>query len=292
MMRAAPREPGVARQVLLYLAPAGSWQLAFYGVPIALLLLLTFQASENFRVSWVWSLDTWINVFTAVHVWFALMRTLVMSVFAVVCCFALAFPVAYVMVTRLRAYDAHIKLAILFAFLSDMVLKTYGWVPFLDQEGILSWILRAVGGVVPADFDTGLVFTPVATLLGIVANLLPFMIFTIYLSLSALDRDLLLAAYDSGASRLRAFRDITLPLCLPGVLAGGAFVFILSMGSLVEERVLGGGKSPMMGTLIRQTFETRVNWPLGAALTVVLFAVTIAVLAIAGWQIRRMRGKR
>ena len=285
------RDPGATRQVLLYLAPAGTWQLAFYGVPIALLLLLTFQVSENFRVSWVWSLDTWITVFSAVHVWSALLRTLAMSVFAVVCCFALAFPVAYVMVTRLRAYDAHIKLAILFAFLSDMVLKTYGWVLFLDQEGILNWTLRALG-VVPADFDTGLVFTPVATLLGIVANLLPFMIFTIYLSLSALDRDLLLAAYDSGASRLRAFRDITLPLCLPGVLAGGAFVFILSMGSLVEERVLGGGKSPMMGTLIRQTFETRVNWPLGAALTVVLFAVTIAVMAIAGWQIRQMRGKR
>jgi spermidine/putrescine transport system permease protein len=75
------------------------------------------------------------------------------------------------------------------------------------------------------------------------------------------------------------------------VLAGGAFVFILSMGSLVEERVLGGGKDPMMGTLIRQTFETRVNWPLGAALTVVLFAVTIAVMAIAGWQIKQMRGR-
>lgn len=287
----AARDPGVTRQILLYLAPAGSWQLAFYGVPIALLLLLTFRVSENFRVSWVWSLDTWITVFSAVHVWSALLRTLVMSVFAVVCCFALAFPVAYVMVTRLRAYDAHIKLAILFAFLSDMVLKTYGWVLFLDQEGILNWTLRALG-VVPADFDTGLVFTSIATLLGIVANLLPFMIFTIYLSLSALDRDLRLAAYDSGASRLRAFRDITLPLCLPGVLAGDAFVFILSMGSLVEERVLGGGKSPMMGTLIRQTFETRVNWPLGAALTVVLFAVTIAVLAAAGWQIKRMRGKR
>jgi spermidine/putrescine transport system permease protein len=286
----AARDPGVTRQILLYLAPAGSWQLAFYGVPIALLLLLTFQVSENFRVSWAWSLNTWITVFSAAHVWSTLLRTLTMSVFAVVCCFALAFPVAYVMVTRLRAYDAHIKLAILFAFLSDMVLKTYGWVLFLDQEGILNWTLRALG-VVPADFDTGLVFTPISTLLGIVANLLPFMIFTIYLSLSALDRDLLLAAYDSGASRLRAFRDITLPLCLPGVLAGGAFVFILSMGSLVEERVLGGGKSPMMGTLIRQTFETRVNWPLGAALTVVLFAVTVAVLATAGWQIKRMRGK-
>lgn len=291
MTRAMHREVGVARQVLIYLAPAGSWQLAFYGVPIALLLLLTFQASENFRVSWVWSLDTWIGALSAVHVWSAMLRTLAMSVAAVLCCFALAFPVAYVMVTRIPAYDAHIKLAILFAFLSDMVLKTYGWVLFLDQEGILNWVLRALG-VVPADYDTGLVFTPIATLLGIVANLLPFMIFTIYLSLSALDRDLLLAAYDSGASRLRAFRDITLPLCLPGVLAGGAFVFILSMGSLVEERVLGGGKSPMMGTLIRQTFETRVNWPLGAALTVVLFAATIAVMAVAGWQIRRMRGKR
>ena len=285
-----PLGAGVPRQFLLYLAPAGSWQLAFYGVPIVLLLLLTFQASENFRVAWVWSLDTWISVLSAPHIWLALLRTLAMSALAVLCCIALAFPVAYVMVTRLSDYDAHIKLAILFAFLSDMVLKTYGWVLFLDQEGILNWILRALA-VVPADYDTGLVFTLAATLLGITANLLPFMIFTIYLSLSALDRDLLLAAYDSGASRLRAFRDITLPLCLPGVLAGGAFVFILSMGSLVEERVLGGGKDPMMGTLIRQTFETRVNWPLGAALTVVLFTVTIATMAIAGWQIKRMRGR-
>lgn len=280
----------MSRQFLLYLAPAGSWQLAFYGVPIVLLLLLTFQASENFRVAWVWSLDTWIGVFSAPHIWLVLLRTLAMSALAVLCCFALAFPVAYVMVTRLSAYDAHIKLAILFAFLSDMVLKTYGWVLFLDQEGILNWILRTLAAVL-ADYDTGLVFTPAATLLGITANLMPFMIFTIYLSLRALDRDLLLAAYDSGASRLRAFRDITLPLCLPGVLAGGAFVFILSMGSLVEERVLGGGKSPMMGTLIRQTFETRVNWPLGATLTVVLFAVTVATLAIAGWQTKRMRGR-
>lgn len=290
MTGAMPQGAGAPRQFMLYLAPAGCWQLAFYGVPIALLLLLTFQASENFRVAWVWSLDTWISVFSAPHIWLALLRTLAMSALAVLSCFALAFPVAYVMVTRLSAYDAHIKLAILFAFLSDMVLKTYGWVLFLDQEGILNWVLRALTAV-PADYDTGLVFTLAATLLGITANLLPFMIFTIYLSLSALDRDLLLAAYDSGASRLRAFRDITLPLCLPGVLAGGAFVFILSMGSLVEERVLGGGKDPMMGTLIRQTFETRVNWPLGAALTVVLFAVTIAVMAIAGWQIKRMRGR-
>jgi spermidine/putrescine transport system permease protein len=99
----AARDPGVTRQILLYLAPAGSWQLAFYGVPIVLLLLLTFQVSENFRVSWAWSLDTWITVFSALHVWSALLRTLMMSVLAVVCCFALAFPVAYVMVTRLRA---------------------------------------------------------------------------------------------------------------------------------------------------------------------------------------------
>lgn len=253
--------------------PSSVVQGLFFLVPLAMLVVLSFQVSRQFLVVWSWDLSTWANVFGRWHYWSTLAHTIVMSAICVALCLTIALPMAYCMVTRLKTWDAHVKLLIVFAFLTDLVLKTYGWVLVLDQEGVLNFALRASGFVGP-DFDHGLIFTPVATMLGLVVNLLPFMIFTLYLSLIAVDRDLILAAYDAGASRARAFVAVTLPLCRPGIWAGSVFVFILSMGSLLEERVLGGGKAPMMGTLIRQTFETRVNWPLGAALTVVLVVAT------------------
>lgn len=267
------------RELLATILPASAIQALFFFAPLALMLALSFQVSRQFLVHWSWDLTTWSVVVSSPHYWWTLLRTTTMSLACVALCLLIAFPMAYCLATRLKAWDAHLKLLIIFAFLTDLVLKTYGWVLVLDQEGILNWALRSTG-LVALGFDHGLIFTPFATLLGMVANLLPFMIFTLYLSITAIDRDLLFAAYDSGASRLHAFWSITVPLCRPGIWAGSAIVFILSMGSLLEERVLGGGKDPMMGALIRQTFETRVNWPLGAALNIVLVATTIVAILI------------
>jgi spermidine/putrescine transport system permease protein len=113
-----------------------------------------------------------------------------------------------------------------------------------------------------------------------VYNLLAFTIFTIYLSIANIDRSLILAAYDAGASKWRAFWEVTLPLSRPGIWTGAVLVFLLSVGVFLEPKVLGGGKSPMSAELIRQTFETRVNWPLGAALTIVLMAAAVFVILL------------
>jgi ABC-type spermidine/putrescine transport system permease subunit I len=113
-----------------------------------------------------------------------------------------------------------------------------------------------------------------------VYNLLAFTIFTIYLSIENIDRSLILAAYDAGASKWRAFWEVTLPLCRPGIWTGSLLVFLLSVGVFLEPKVLGGGKSPMSAELIRQTFETRVNWPLGAALTIVLMVAAIFTILL------------
>ncbi len=268
------------RELLTAALPSTVIQVLFYAAPLLLMLVLTFQASRQFQLYWSWDLSTWSLALTRPHYWWTLARTLSTSLTCVALCLVIAFPMAYCMVTRLRAWDAHIKVLIVFAFLTDLVLKTYGWVLVLDQEGLANWLIRRTG-LVEAGFDHGFIFTPYAALFGMVVNLLPFMIFTLYLSIEALDRDLLLAAYDAGATRLRAFWEVTVPLCVPGMAAGSAFVFILSMGSLLEERVLGGGKAPMMGSLIRQTFETRVNWPLGATLTTILVSATLLTIAVA-----------
>lgn len=246
----------------------------FLLVPLGLLVVLTFQASELYQLVWTWDLQTWADVFTGAYYWKILLHTLTMAAVCVVLCILLSFPVAYALATRVKAFENHIKVLIIFAFLTDAVLKTYGWVVFLDKEGPFNWAIRLTG-LVDEHFDTTLVYTDFATMVGMVYNYVTFMIFTIYLSLVNMERDLLQAAYDCGASKFRAFWEITVPLCRPGIWAGSFLVFVLSLGVFLESKVLGGGKNPMMGELIRQTFETRVNWPLGAALALVLMIVAV-----------------
>lgn len=166
----------------------------------------------------------------------------------------------------------HIKILLVFAFLTDSVLKIFGWVVFLDQTGPANFILAWLG--LPALPDW-VIYSRFAAMLGMVYSLLPFAIFTIFLSVDMIDRTLLRAAYDCGASKWRAFWEITLPLCRNGLIAGALLVFVLSLGAFLEPRVMGGGNSQMAAELIRQTFETRINWPLGSALTLVLLSVTV-----------------
>ena len=252
-------------------------QAAFFLVPLLMTVVLTFQITEYFHLVWSWNLATWADVFSRWYYWGILIHTFTLAVGTVSLCLLIGFPVAYALATRLRAIENHVKVLIIFAFLTDTVLKVYGWALFLGKFGPLNWFLETLGLGAEA---SNLLFTPWATLLGMLYNLLPFTIFTIYLSLIDIERNLLHAAYDAGASKVRAFWEITLPLCRPGIWAGSALVFVLSLGVFLESKILGGGKSPMTAELIRHTFETRINWPLGAALTLVLMVVAVVAVLL------------
>ena len=267
------------RELWITASPSTLLQLAFMLAPLALLLMITFQVSQFFQLTWVWSLATWTDVFTTGYYWSILLVTLKMAGLCVLLCFLISFPIAYGLATRFKAFENHIKVLMIFAFMTDIVLKTYGWVIVFDDSGVINWILRGTGIVGP-DWTNGLVFSEFATMVGMIYNLIAFMIFTIYLSVLNIDRDLIQASYDCGASKFRTFWEVTLPLCRPGIWAGCVLVFVLSMGIYLEEKLMGGGNEPMMGHLIHQTFGTRVNWPLGSALTVVLMVAALVVLLI------------
>ena len=257
--------------------PSVALQSLFFLAPLIMTVLLTFQETRSFMLQWAWSLKVWTEIFSKPHYWTVLWHTLWMSAVCVALCVLISLPVAYALATRLQALSGHVKVLITFAFLTDVTLKTFGWVLFLDQKGAANFLLEKIG-FPPAMI--GFLYTDWATLLGMVYNLLAFTIFTIYLSIENIDRSLILAAYDAGASKWRAFWEVTLPLCRPGIWTGAVLVFLLSVGVFLEPKVLGGGKSPMSAELIRQTFETRVNWPLGAALTIVLMVVAVFVILL------------
>ena len=257
--------------------PSVALQSLFFLAPLIMTVLLTFQETRSFMLQWAWSLKVWTEIFSKPHYWTVLWHTLWMSALCVALCILISLPVAYALATRLQSLSGHVKVLITFAFLTDVTLKTFGWVLFLDQKGAANFLLDKIG-FPPAMI--GFLYTDWATLLGMVYNLLAFTIFTIYLSIENIDRSLILAAYDAGASKWRAFWEVTLPLCRPGIWTGSVLVFLLSVGVFLEPKVLGGGISPMSAELIRQTFETRVNWPLGAALTIVLMVVAVFVILL------------
>jgi ABC-type spermidine/putrescine transport system permease subunit I len=270
--------------LLLTTLPLAVLLVTFFIVPLAMTGVLSFQGTEYYRLVWTWDLEIWREVFSRASYWSTMLRTLTMALIAVFLCVVISIPVAYALVHRLAAVQNHVKILIVFAFLTDAVLKSFGWVLFLDRSGVFNGMFALIGfGPVTTD----ILFEPAATMIGMVYNHLPYTIFTIYLSMSRIDRDLMQAAYDAGASKIRTFFEVTLPLSLPGILAGGVLVFVLSLGVFLEPKVLGGGKAPMAAELIRQTFETRVNWPLGAALTLVLIVIgALTVIAASALLLR------
>jgi spermidine/putrescine transport system permease protein len=267
------RDPALIVKAL----PSVLLQTSCFLAPLLMTFALTFQKTKSFQLVWAWNFDVWTDVFTKPHYWTILIHTLVMATICTVLCVLLSLPIAYALATRMKRFENHIKILITFAFLTDATLKTFGWVLFLDAHGAANYLLEQVG------FPPGtiaILFTDWATMLGMVYSLLAFTIFTIYLSIDQIDRSLILAAYDAGAGKFRAFWEVTLPLCRPGIWAGVVLVFLLAVGVFLEPKVLGGGKSPMSAELIRQTFETRVNWPLGAALTFVLMVVAVFLVLL------------
>lgn len=264
-------------ELLLKALPTVLLQTTCFLAPLVMTFLLTFQRTRNFQLQWTWDLWTWTDIFSRPHYWTILGHTLFMGIACVAICLIIAFPVAYGLATRFKTIENEIKVLITFAFITDATLKIYGWALFLDKHGAANYLLMEMG--FPADM-VAFLYTDWATLLGMVYSLSAFAIFTIYLSISNIDRSLILAAYDAGAGKIRAHWEITLPLCKPGIWAGSVLIFLLSVGAFLEPKVLGGGKSPMSAELIRQTFETRVNWPLGAALTLVLMIVSVFVVLL------------
>lgn len=265
------------KELLLKALPSVLLQTSCFVAPLLMTFILTFQRTRDFQLHWTWDLSTWTEIFSKPHYWTILGHTMVMTLACVAICMVLAFPIAYGLATRFKTLENEIKILITFAFITDATLKTFGWVLFLDKKGAANYLLSGLGFPPEA---VSFLFTDWATLLGMVYNLLPFAIFTLYLSIDNIDRNLILAAYDAGASKWRAHWEVTLPLCKPGIWAGSVLIFLLGAGVFLEPKVLGGGTSPMSAELIRQTFETRVNWPLGAALTLVLMIASIFVVLL------------
>jgi spermidine/putrescine transport system permease protein len=206
-----------------------------------------------------------------------LWRSVRLSLIATGICLILGYPLAWHISERSESTKKVLLVLLLVPFWTNFLVRTYAWIFILRTEGLLNSSLTGLGLITePID----ILFTETAVVIGLVYTYLPFMVLPIYVNAEKLDRRLLEAARDLGATSTRVFRQVILPLTRPGIVSGCILVFVPCLGAYITPDLLGGSKSLMIGNLIQMQFLSARDWPFGSALSFLLMAIVLTALYI------------
>ncbi len=212
-------------------------------------------------------------------------RSLWMALLTTALCLVISYPVAYYIAVVAPARRKNLLLAlVVIPFWTSFLIRTYAWMLLLRTEGLINTLLLGSGLI---DAPLNLLYNEMAVMVGLVYGELPFMILPLYASLEKLDLTLLEAAGDLGAHHASTFWRITVPLTMPGIVAGIVLVFIPSIGQFVVSDLLGGAKSMLAGNLIQNQFAVARNKPFGSAVAFELTAVVLVLLLAYAWYTKR-----
>jgi putrescine transport system permease protein len=201
--------------------------------------------------------------------WIALVSTLLLAI--------LGLPVAYALSRAPQRWQPMLLTAIILPFWTAFLIRIYAWINILQREGLLNDVLLALRII---DQPVGWLASDTAVFIGIVYSYLPFMVLPVYAALEKMDESLLEAAADLGCPRWKVFWLVTLPVALPGILAGALLCFIPIVGEFVIPDLLGGSQSIMIGQTLWTEFFSNKDWPVASALAVVLFALLLVPIMI------------
>jgi len=215
-------------------------------------------------------------------------RSLQLGLHVTLGCLVVGYPAALILAKYIRGrWREALFLLIVLPFWSNGLVRTFSWTMVLRRDSLVDRGLHALWAGAPS---IDLLFTYPAIIIGLVHAYVPYMILTCYISLQAIDDSLVEAGRSLGASPISAFMRITLPLSLPGVLAGVVLIFVPAIGSFMEPRILGGTNSIMLGTIIEDQFMALNNWPFGAALSFIMLAIVLLLMA-ASYPLLRRHGQ-
>jgi len=250
--------------------------------PLATLEDETLQLSVHLRGYILLFTD---NLYLATY-----LNSVKMALVTTVCCALIGYPMAYQIARSRPAIRNLLLLGVILPFWTSLLLRVYAWVGILRSDGLLNGVLMSLGLI---DAPLEIYRTDLAVYIGLVYAYLPFFILPLYANLVKLDHRLLEAAYDLGARPWRAFLQITLPLSMPGVIAGAMLVFIPSVGEYVIPEMLGGADTLMMGRVMWTEFFNNADWPMAAAVTCVMVLLLLVPLSIFQYnQARQLEGRR
>ncbi len=274
------------------LLPAIVTIMLFSILPLGVVLLYSFLTPGDFgNVNWIFSTNGWFSVLFERDIFddsvtvsganlAILGRSVGLSLATTIITLIFGLPTAWFIATRPLSQRGFWLFLITIPFWTNLLVRTIAVQEMIRSEGVLNRILLAVGII---DQPLQLMFTNFAVLLGMAYVFLPLMVLPVYAAIEKFDFTLAEASYDLYASRFYCLRRVILPLVRPGIIAGSILVFVPALGAYVTPRIMGGGKSMMLGNLIEMQFGQGRNWPLGAALAITL---TVLVLLALIWYTR------
>ncbi len=259
-------------QSLLLAAPLLILLGVFYLYPLISLF------PESLRADGQFSLEHYRHFFREPLYGFILFRTIRIAAYVTAICFLIGYPVAYFLASiKSRKVSNLLMLCVLLPFLTSILVRSYAWIVIFQTKGLINSLLLSLGII---ERPLSILYTEMAVIIGMVHIMLPFMIMPVYSVLKNLDRNLLRAARNLGATAAKAFVKVTFPLSLPGVGAGVMFTFILSLGFFITPALLGGPKTLMISTLIEQQINRLMNWEFAGAISAILLITTVIVVAV------------
>lgn len=262
----------------LAVVPSLVWIALLVLVPLAIMLVFSLWDVRDYQIYHAWTLNQYTETLGS-HLWrVLLLRTLMTALIVATLATVIALPLAWFVSQRLSRAKALALILMLLPLWVSFLLRAYSWKVILGDRGILNTFL----------IDIGLIDKPLSALLysrsAVVIALLyvsiPFVFAPVYVAFERIPKDLLWASRDLGSSGIRTFFHVAVPLALPGIVTGFAFAFVLSVGDFVTPTLVGGTSGTMIGALIVSQFGLAFNWPLGAAMALVLLVVVLLFLGL------------
>ncbi len=259
--------------------PAACWLGVFMFAPLVIILVFSVTTRGEYgQTIYAIDLHHYLQFVDRLYL-LILARSFYVAGVTTLATLLIGYPFAYYVARAPAEKRNFLLLLIVIPFWTNFLLRTYAWVVILRAEGVINSILTGIGLI---DKPLAMLYNTPSVILGSVYGFLPFMVLPLYTSIEKLDWSLIEAAFDLGARPWQAFLRVTLPLTLPGIVAGSILTFIPALGMFVIPDLMGGAKTVLVGNLIQNQFLTARNWQFGSAASVILMALVIGGLLVYG----------
>lgn len=280
------RRGGGARLVLL--GPALTWWAVLLALPLLLLVVASFLQRGAFGgLVFSPTLDNYRRLVDPLYLG-VLSYSVRIAAGVTVLALLLGYPTAYFIATRSPRWRLPLLVLVVLPFWTNFLIRTYAWIVLLNRQGVVNRLLERLELV---GEPLTLLNNEFAVVVGLLYAYLPLMILPIYAAIERLDPRLREASADLGMTPARTFLSVTLPLTVPGVVAGCLFVFVPTLGNYVVPELLGGGRRAMIGNLIEQQFLSAGDWPFGSTLALAVMALTLVLLVVQGVVVSREKAR-
>ena len=262
---------------LITVGPVTLIMVLLIAVPLIYVAVMSFCSIDEFyNVTFKFTLQNYVRLANVDYLKIYA-QSIAIALITTIICILVGYPFSYIIARTKSRKKKILYMLVIIPFWTNSLIRIYGWRNFLGSSGLLNGLLMKIGLVSqPVDF----LYKQGTTILGMVYCLIPFMILPLYTAIEKLDDSLLEASSDLGARPVSTFFEVILPLTSSGIFSGSLMVFIPCLGYFFVSDILGGGNSDVIGNLIERQFQSGNNWPLGAALSIILIVVTLILVKI------------